>query len=288
MILTCPSCATQYVVKDGAIPTNGRQVRCAACGHSWRQEADAPVADTPEPAAFEEAPVPTDPVAEEAYAEAGYAESGASDDVEAAEPDVGYGESDVVPPEGDDQLSEAPEAPPIPPEAEVPAMAEAAPSRRLDWVRDDEFSPFAEREPVEPSGRKGLGLVLLGIVVIAAIVAAFWFLAPTEWHTRLGLAAAEESPLKLMLEHSDRQQLASGNELLTISGRVINPTSKVQAVPRIRAELKSSTGKSVYRWEIPPPAPSLPPGGSVPFNSAELNVPPGAQDLVISIGEPKA
>ena len=40
MILTCPNCDTQYVVKDGAIPPEGRQVRCAACKHSWHQDPD--------------------------------------------------------------------------------------------------------------------------------------------------------------------------------------------------------------------------------------------------------
>src|SRR5207253_1365940 len=44
MILTCPNCGTQYVVKDGAIPPQGRQVRCASCKHSWHQN--------PEEAAF--------------------------------------------------------------------------------------------------------------------------------------------------------------------------------------------------------------------------------------------
>ena len=39
MILTCPNCGTQYVVKDDAIPPEGRQVRCAACKHSWLQDA---------------------------------------------------------------------------------------------------------------------------------------------------------------------------------------------------------------------------------------------------------
>src|SRR5260221_6408811 len=68
MILTCPSCGTQYVVKDGAIPPEGRQVRCAACKHSWHQNPDAEASDT----AADEAPeisetVPADhsaPVAE--------------------------------------------------------------------------------------------------------------------------------------------------------------------------------------------------------------------------------
>src|SRR5215207_2164552 len=45
MILTCPSCGTQYVVKDGAIPPQGRQVRCASCKHSWHQDPEP--ADTP-------------------------------------------------------------------------------------------------------------------------------------------------------------------------------------------------------------------------------------------------
>src|SRR3990167_1773453 len=40
MILTCPECGTKYVVKDGAIPPEGRKVRCASCKHSWHQDPD--------------------------------------------------------------------------------------------------------------------------------------------------------------------------------------------------------------------------------------------------------
>ena len=57
MILTCPSCGTQYVVKDGAIPPEGRQVRCAACKHSWHQNADI---DMPETTAADEVPESTE------------------------------------------------------------------------------------------------------------------------------------------------------------------------------------------------------------------------------------
>ena len=45
MILTCPACDTKYVVKDGAIPPGGRQVRCASCKHSWHQEPEGAVVE---------------------------------------------------------------------------------------------------------------------------------------------------------------------------------------------------------------------------------------------------
>lgn len=35
MILTCPSCETQYFADDSTIGEGGRTVKCAACGHNW-------------------------------------------------------------------------------------------------------------------------------------------------------------------------------------------------------------------------------------------------------------
>lgn len=35
MILTCPSCETQYFADDSTIGDAGRTVKCAACGNSW-------------------------------------------------------------------------------------------------------------------------------------------------------------------------------------------------------------------------------------------------------------
>ncbi len=37
MILTCPECATQYGIPDGAISEKGRKVKCVQCAHVWRQ-----------------------------------------------------------------------------------------------------------------------------------------------------------------------------------------------------------------------------------------------------------
>lgn len=50
MILTCPDCATRYVVDDWRIGPQGRAVRCAACGARWTAMPDAPLELTDAPA----------------------------------------------------------------------------------------------------------------------------------------------------------------------------------------------------------------------------------------------
>jgi hypothetical protein len=122
------------------------------------------------------------------------------------------------------------------------------------------------------------------VILVIVIAAAFWFLAPAELKARLGLAGVGTSPLALVTTHMDRQRLQSGNELLTVTGRVINPTGKEQSVPPLQAQLKTRAGKIVYSWTIAPPARSLAPGASASFNSAEVNVPPGGEELTITLG----
>ena len=62
----------------------------------------------------------------------------------------------------------------------------------------------------------------------------------------------------------------SGNQLLTVTGRVINPTESEQAVPPLHAQIRTRGGQVVYSWVIDPPARTLAPGASASFNSAEL------------------
>jgi predicted Zn finger-like uncharacterized protein len=40
MILTCPKCATRYIVDDGEMRPEGRKVKCGACGEEWRVSVD--------------------------------------------------------------------------------------------------------------------------------------------------------------------------------------------------------------------------------------------------------
>jgi len=151
-------------------------------------------------------------------------------------------------------------------------------------AQDDEFTPFPADDDADPRRRSPVMSILIVVIVVILLAAAFWFLAPAAFKARLGLAGVSASPLALVTTHMDRQRLESGNELLTVTGRVINPTSAEQDVPPLRAQLKTRAGKVVYSWTIAPPARSLPPGASASFNSAEVNVPPGGDELTITLG----
>jgi len=196
-------------------------------------------------------------------------------------------EADAPPAHQEESAAEAPSATAAVPDPQtVEAVAE-----QEDWreppeeeAQDDEFSPFPAQDEVEPRRRSPLLAILFIVIIVAALAAGFWFFAPPEWKAKVGLGGTGASPLALVTTHMDRQRLESGNELLTVTGRVINPTSKEQAVPPLRAQLKTSTGKVVYSWTIAPPARTLPAGASASFNSAEVNVPPGGDELTITLG----
>lgn len=309
MILTCPACDTKYVVKDSAIPPEGRKVRCASCKHSWHQDPDPASA----PADEEDAPFvsfggPPEP------------------EVEAIETPVSEPTAEAV---ADQYIAEVPE-PDIEDEPQVPfvaidegiagsdpyaadAEAAAPPATRAQWASEPagydepveppvamakpEVQPSGEWAPAEedigyreiaddeaPRSRRWIWLVTL-LVLLAAAAVAFWYLAPPAWKEKAGIAQVGETPLQLMITSKDRQELASGNELLAVSGRVINPTDREQDVPPIKAELRNKDTKQVvHRWTIAPPARVLAPRSSATFNSAEVDIPAGGDELVITLG----
>ncbi|NVJ97757.1 MAG: zinc-ribbon domain-containing protein [Alphaproteobacteria bacterium] len=60
MILVCPACEAKFKIPDGAIPPEGRKVRCASCKHSWHA---VPEQILTKPVAQQPAPRPAPPVA---------------------------------------------------------------------------------------------------------------------------------------------------------------------------------------------------------------------------------
>ena len=261
MILTCPSCGTQYVVKDGAIPPAGRQVRCASCKYSWHQEPDE------EPTLELQEEAPTD--------------ARAQDEPEVSEELASF--------DNGSQEQSDPAFSPEPRDTGSVPQDDDVENRRWFPDQEDEFGPFGAREEYAEERRRSPLLKLLIIVLlVAALAAAFWFLAPPEWKARLGVAEASGTPLQLKLTKTLREPLESGNDLVTVSGGIINPTAETQNVPRIRAELRKKSGEMVHSWTISPPARRLAPGGTAPFNSAEVNVPREGDELTISFAGSKA
>jgi predicted Zn finger-like uncharacterized protein len=302
MILTCPACSTKYVVKDGAIPAAGRQVRCASCKHSWHQDpellamesesadlenssvaADLGGPSQPDPGQM---PEPVGEIPEQAEADEMIAEEPQPlmEEASAAE---GHDEAEWHPVTDDNRAVGGPG--PVDAPAE-PYAAVDVPVGPAEWQApaqsaEEEFLGYAPIGYDEEPARRRWPLLLGLLVLIVAAAAAFWFLAPAEWKERAGIAGVGATPLQLMITTSDRQPLESGNELVAISGRVINPTDQEQNVPPIRAELRDKqTNAVVHRWTIAPPARVLAPRSSASFNSAEVDVPKGGDELTVTLG----
>jgi predicted Zn finger-like uncharacterized protein len=65
MILECPACHARYSVPDNAVGPNGRTVRCAKCGESWREEPRQAPQSAAAPVDLIKAPEPAPPPASE-------------------------------------------------------------------------------------------------------------------------------------------------------------------------------------------------------------------------------
>ena len=238
MILSCPECRTRYVVPDSAVGPAGRQVRCAACRHSWFQEG-API-DLIEPAP-------------------------------------------VVVPERP-QLPEAVSAP----QASAPRVEPIATSEPIE---NDRYDAFAHEPPFQPRRNPARRLTIVAVAVaailIAGIAAVQYFGTPpvvSSAFARLGLPGGTvDIPLLLEVPRKpERRELPSGNEIFALSGRVVNPTDTPQRVPDILAELRDAQGRVVYGWTITPPRRMLAAHGTMPFDSAEVDVPKGSKNLNLS------
>jgi predicted Zn finger-like uncharacterized protein len=277
MILTCPSCGTQYAVKDGAIPPEGRKVRCAACGHSWHQAVDGPQDDAAPGEDY------SDLGADQQW-EAGGDDHEQSDSEPNIEAEL-VGESLVDPIAPRAPLVEPPSSVPVPPpEADQWGVGsiDESPEELANETPDQDEIAAADAETPSQQRSSWLTGILIAFVVVAIIALAVWFLAPDSLRRGLGLAAVAPPALQIAAGTPERQKLASGNELVVVSGRIINPSATTQPVPPIKAQLRDRTGRPVYSWTIEPPATRLPPGGSANFNSAEMDVPPSGPNSTVT------
>ena len=245
MILSCPACNTRYLVPDAAVGPSGRQVRCANCKHSWFQE-----------------PAPLDP---------------------ARAPEKPIDALSAVP---------SPAAPPAPPTTVEPVPPRAGPNSeepesqvQARYDGPGEIAPIHDIVVHKPRRNTAklltIGAVIAALLLLAAIGAVV-AVGPDRLAERLGIVPG---PVPLVIEMTrkpDRRETASGNELLAVTGPIVNPTDIPQTVRDIRAELRDTGGRTVYSWTITRPVPVLAPGASAEFDSAAVDIPRGAKNLHLS------
>jgi predicted Zn finger-like uncharacterized protein len=168
------------------------------------------------------------------------------------------------------------------PQPEAPASwakpAEPAPEGPSAFAHEPPFRPRRN-----PTRRWTIAAASAAAVLIAGIGAIQYFGTPT-LAARLGLPMGQfDIPLRLEVPtRPDRMTQKNGNEMVAIVGKIINPTDSAQRVPDILAELRDAQGRTVYSWTITPPLRTLGPRATAEFNSAEVNVPRGANQLTLS------
>lgn len=227
MIISCSACSTRYLVDPALIGPDGREVRCAKCGHQWLQ---TPPEDTPEP-------------------------------------------------------------PPLPPlQPEIHSVPE-------DQAAADE-SPVSSNLPAVPgpsrrrfgSGLSWTLLLLLIAIFVAGVAARHEIVAAwppaARLYERLGLATPSYDGLLTVRNGSSAYQQEDGKPVLVVQGEVVNTSSAMQVVPKLRASLREN-GREVQSWIFQATQSRLLPGESASFVTRFKEPSPSATDLTITfIDEP--
>jgi predicted Zn finger-like uncharacterized protein len=262
MILTCPNCATRYVVPDSAIGHDGRRVRCASCKHSWFQDGAAlELAAQPVGAdALAASPAPSSPGPVAAS----------------------------VSPAGDGSVAAAVYAD-ARPAAEQPVPVEAGrffppPSQAMvGWSVDGD--EYADDAPPRRARRNPARYWTMGAVLFALLAAsaggALWYFGPPGWAVSLGLAVNQDQPQLLFYlpKEPERRKLPTGEEYFAFSGRIVNSAERELPVPPIVVELRDAQGRLVFSWITKADKTRLKPNEEARVSESRLDIPRNARNL---------
>jgi predicted Zn finger-like uncharacterized protein len=271
MILACPSCGASFRIDADKLGARGRTVRCSKCKHTWHASADDARRDGTSqggdaPGAGAQAPAGSPP------------------------PVTGDG-----PEPGDAQVLHTQAG-----AAESPAR----PAGDDGGVRDFESTLRAARyRPYEhdaaeargPAGGVVFGWILLGLVLLGIAAGGWAFreqvVAQVPQAAQIyELAGVEVPALGAGLELRDvtrTRRLVDGRSLLVISGRMVNTTDRVRAVPALEVALYDAAGDRVAHWRFAADTARLEPGRAASFETRRGDTPETAREFALSFAAPE-
>lgn len=252
MILSCPSCATRYLVNPAKLRPAGRTVRCARCGEQW----------------FADAPPPDEAEAPDQVLPA--------DDITAPEapPETNQETPQEDRPARDRTVVRPPRHAPEP--TNLPALQRPQPKllEAAGWAGLVAF----------------IGLIITGGWLFRTDIVTAWPSAERLYDT-LGVETAVKAkapklaPLEDRLKFRDlhpTQQFVDGVLTLIIEGRIENIGPVAETVPPVEVVLLDDRQLDLLTWLFEAPQPRLAPGEALSFETRLENPPPEAQDIRVN------
>ncbi|HXP13231.1 MAG TPA: DUF3426 domain-containing protein [Stellaceae bacterium] len=247
MIVTCPACSTRYLVDERNLGATGRMVRCSQCGHSWyeapptgeplRVDLSEPEAPPPLPGERRGLPV----VLRARGGGGGWGKTLAILFLVLAVLGVGAVSFAIL--ERGRIMAHAPATRPL------YARLESLLSAPLQFFqRQPNLAPLPQQQPDQTQ---------------------FPAPGPSQSTTQTQTPAPAPAGGGLVIQGLAPHRATENNiPVLVISGQIVNSSSALQVVPRLRVTLHDAKDNTVASWTFAPDQASLPPGGSESFETS--------------------
>jgi predicted Zn finger-like uncharacterized protein len=300
MLIVCPSCATAYNVDVASLQPNGRQVRCVRCRTVWHampgradKLAAAAAAIAPALHGVEEAfkssaaeLTPTAPshraaVDVESLADAAHGPPPADENGVAA---------------GDASGAVEVAAPPIAPvdldEGKPPIDVDADSSSAQGEEPHQDIEPPASRRRGRAPKRRSprwplshLQNAIVALLIVDAVLIA--------WRNDIVRVLPQTASFYAMLGLSvnlrglvfdgitTSTEMHDGVPILVVEGNIVNVTTGIVDVPRLKFAARNGNGEEVYSWTAVPPRTTLPPHEGVAFHTRFASPPPDVRNVLV-------
>ena len=308
MLIVCPSCATSYDVEPARLEPDGRQVRCVRCRTVWvaapsraaqllaAAEALAPAG----PGELAEAPAFSEHAPALAAADA-VNESEWSD--QAAEPEPGpAGEGETAAPVlTDDAAADASatpdiEAPPLAPvdldAGRPPIDVDTADPVEAARPAAKDVESYAARLPRRAGKQRRriwsltrLQTAILALIIIDAVIVCWrrdivrMLPQTASFYSLLGLSVNLRGLVFDDVSTSTEQH--DGVPILVVQGTIVNRTSAVSDIPRLKLQVRNAARQEIYAWTAAPPRATLTAYQAVAFRTRLASPPPEAADVMV-------